>query len=163
MLVDWLPWNHTFGGNYNFNMVLRNGGTLYIDEGKPVPALIGRTVANLKEVSPTFYLNVPRGFAALLDHLESDEALRRKFFERLDLLFYAAAALPQSLWDRLEKLGLEVRGQQGAVHLLVGHDRDGAVGDDGALRRSTGRAISACRGPACRSGSCRWRTSSKSG
>ncbi len=111
VLVDWLPWNHTFGGNYNFNMVLRNGGTLYIDEGKPVPALIGRTVANLKEVSPTFYLNVPRGFAALLDHLESDEALRRKFFQRLDLLFYAAAALPQSLWDRLEKLGLEVRGR----------------------------------------------------
>ncbi len=112
VLVDWLPWNHTFGGNYNFNMVLRNGGTLFIDEGKPVPALIGRTVANLKEVSPTFYLNVPRGFAALLDHLESDEPLRRKFFERLDLLFYAAAALPQSLWDRLEKLGLEVRGKK---------------------------------------------------
>jgi feruloyl-CoA synthase len=110
VLVDWLPWNHTFGGNYNFNMVLRNGGTLYIDEGKPVPALIGRTVANLKEVSPTFYLNVPRGFAALLDHLEGDEALRRKFFERLDLLFYAAAALPQSLWDRLERLGMEARG-----------------------------------------------------
>ena len=112
VLVDWLPWNHTFGGNFNLNMVLRNGGTLYIDEGKPVPALIGRTVANLKEVSPTFYLNVPRGFAALLDHLESDEALRRKFFARLDLLFYAAAALPQSLWDRLEKLGLEVRGEK---------------------------------------------------
>ena len=112
VLVDWLPWNHTFGGNFNFNMVLRNGGTLYIDEGKPVPALIGRTVANLKEVSPTFYLNVPRGFAALLDHLENDEALRRKFFARLDLLFYAAAALPQSLWDRLEKLGLEVRGEK---------------------------------------------------
>jgi feruloyl-CoA synthase len=110
VLVDWLPWNHTFGGNFNLNMVLRNGGTLYIDEGKPVPALIGRTIANLKQVSPTFYLNVPRGFAALLDHLENDEALRRKFFARLDLLFYAAAALPQSLWDRLEKLGLEVRG-----------------------------------------------------
>ena len=72
ILVDWLPWNHTFGGNHNFNMVLRNGGTLYIDEGKPVPALIGRTVANLKEISPTFYLNVPRGYAALLDHLEAD-------------------------------------------------------------------------------------------
>jgi feruloyl-CoA synthase len=112
VLVDWLPWNHTFGGNFNFNMVLRNGGTLYIDEGKPAPALIGRTVANLKEVSPTFYLNVPRGFAMLLDHLEQDAALRQKFFERLDLVFYAAAALPQSLWDRLEKLGLEARGEK---------------------------------------------------
>jgi len=112
VLVDWLPWNHTFGGNFNFNMVLRNGGTLYIDEGKPVPALIGRTVANLREVSPTVYLNVPRGFAALLEFLENDEELARTFFERLDLLFYAAAALPQSLWDRLERLGLEVRGRK---------------------------------------------------
>ena len=78
VIVDWLPWNHTFGGNHNFNMMLRHGGTLYIDEGKPVPALIGRTVANLREVSPTVYFNVPRGYAALLDHLEKDEALRQK-------------------------------------------------------------------------------------
>jgi feruloyl-CoA synthase len=112
VIVDWLPWNHTFGGNHNFNMMLRNGGTLYIDEGKPVPALIGRTVANLREVSPTVYFNVPRGYAALLDHLEADEVLRKMFFARLDLLFYAAAALPQTLWDRLEKLGLEVRGRK---------------------------------------------------
>ena len=112
VIVDWLPWNHTFGGNHNFNMMLRNGGTLYIDEGKPVPALIGRTIANLREVSPTVYFNVPRGYAALLDHLEKDEALRQKFFARLDLLFYAAAALPQSLWDRLERLGLKVRGRK---------------------------------------------------
>jgi feruloyl-CoA synthase len=112
VIVDWLPWNHTFGGNHNLNMMLRNGGTLYIDEGKPVPALIGRTVANLREVSPTIYFNVPRGYAALVDYLEKDEALRQKFFARLDLLFYAAAALPQSLWGRLEKLGLEVRGRK---------------------------------------------------
>ena len=112
VIVDWLPWNHTFGGNHNFNMMLRNGGTLYIDEGKPVPALIGRTIANLREVSPTIYFNVPRGYAVLVDHLENDEALRQKFSARLDLLFYAAAALPQSLWDRLEKLGLEVRGKK---------------------------------------------------
>ena len=116
VIVDWLPWNHTFGGNHNFNMMLRNGGTLYIDEGKPVPALIGRTVANLREVSPTVYFNVPRGYAALLDHLETDEALQQKFFARLDLLLYAAAALPQSLWDRLERLGLEGARPQGAVH-----------------------------------------------
>ncbi len=112
VIVDWLPWNHTFGGNHNLNMMLRNGGTLYIDEGKPVPALIGRTVANLREVSPTVYFNVPRGYAALVDYLEKDEALRQKFFARLDLLFYAAAALPQSLWDRLEKLGLQARGRK---------------------------------------------------
>ncbi|MBX9592684.1 MAG: feruloyl-CoA synthase [Hyphomonadaceae bacterium] len=110
VIVDWLPWNHTFGANHNFNMMLRHGGTLYIDEGKPVPALIGRTVANLREVSPTVYFNVPRGYAALLDHLEADEALQQKFFARLDMLFYAAAALPQSLWDRLERLGRKVRG-----------------------------------------------------
>jgi feruloyl-CoA synthase len=112
VIVDWLPWNHTFGGNHNFNMMLRNGGTLYIDEGKPVPALIGRTIANLREISPTVYFNVPRGYAALVDHLEKDEALRRTFFARLDLLFYAAAALPQSLWDRLEGLGLQARGRK---------------------------------------------------
>jgi feruloyl-CoA synthase len=112
VIVDWLPWNHTFGANHNFNMMLRHGGTLYIDEGKPVPALIGRTVANLKEISPTVYFNVPRGYAVLLDHMEKDEALCRKFFERLDLLFYAAAALPQSLWDRLERLSLKARGRK---------------------------------------------------
>jgi feruloyl-CoA synthase len=112
VIVDWLPWNHTFGGNHNFNMVLRNGGTLYIDEGKPAPALIGRTVANLKEVSPTIYFNVPRGYAVLLDHLETDAELQQKFFARLELLFYAAAALPKSLWDRLEALGLKVRGRK---------------------------------------------------
>jgi feruloyl-CoA synthase len=112
VIVDWLPWNHTFGGNHNFNMMLRHGGSLYIDEGKPVPALIGRTVANLREISPTVYFNVPRGYAALADHLEHDEALRAKFFARLDLLFYAAAALPQSLWDRLESLGLKARGRK---------------------------------------------------
>jgi feruloyl-CoA synthase len=112
VLVDWLPWNHTFGGNYNFNMVLRNGGTLYVDEGKPAPALIGRTVANLKEVSPTIYLNVPRGYAMLLDHLERDAGLQETFFARLDLLFYAAAALPRSLWDRLEALSVKVLGRK---------------------------------------------------
>ncbi|HSR80966.1 MAG TPA: feruloyl-CoA synthase [Hyphomicrobiaceae bacterium] len=112
VIVDWLPWNHTFGGNHNFNMMLRNGGSLYIDEGKPVPALIGRTLANLRDVSPTLYFNVPRGYAALADHLEQDEALRDNFFARLDLLFYAAAALPQSLWDRLEAVGIRARGRR---------------------------------------------------
>ncbi|MDX2202291.1 MAG: feruloyl-CoA synthase [Hyphomicrobiaceae bacterium] len=112
VLVDWLPWNHTFGGNHNFNMVLRNGGTLYIDEGKPVPGLFAKSIANLREVSPTFYLNVPKAYAALLDVLETDEALQRKFFDRLDMLFYAAAALPHSLWERLERISEKVTGRR---------------------------------------------------
>jgi feruloyl-CoA synthase len=101
VVVDWLPWNHTFGGNHNFNMVLRNGGTLYVDGGKPVPGLIEITARNLAEVAPTMYFNVPRGFDLLLPFLEKDDALRHNFFRDLDMLFYAAAALPQNLWDRL--------------------------------------------------------------
>jgi feruloyl-CoA synthase len=101
VVVDWLPWNHTFGGNHNFNMLLRNGGTLYIDGGKPAPGLIETTARNLAEVAPTMYFNVPRGFDLLLPFLEKDAALRRNFFRDLDIVFYAAAALPQNLWDRL--------------------------------------------------------------
>ena len=104
VVVDWLPWNHTFGGNHNFNLVLRNGGTMVIDGGKPVPGLVETTVRNLTEVAPTMYFNVPRGFDLLLPFLEKDERLRRNFFSRLDMVFYAAAALPQNLWDRLKNL-----------------------------------------------------------
>jgi feruloyl-CoA synthase len=107
VVVDWLPWNHTFGGNHNFNMVLRNGGTLYIDGGKPVPGLVETTVRNLKQVAGTMYFNVPRGYDLLLPYLERDAALRANFFRELDVLFYAAAALPQNLWQRIEKLALE--------------------------------------------------------
>jgi feruloyl-CoA synthase len=103
VIVDWLPWNHTFGGNHNFNMVLANGGSLYIDDGKPVPGLIEKTVANLRDVAPNIYFNVPRGFDVLLPYLESDEALARHFFSRLQVIFYAGAALPQNLWERLER------------------------------------------------------------
>jgi feruloyl-CoA synthase len=105
VVVDWLPWNHTFGGNHNFNLVLRNGGTLYIDGGKPVPGLVETMVRNLAEIAPTMYFNVPRGYDLLLPYLEKDEKLRENFFRDLDMLFYAAAALPQNLWDRLKKLG----------------------------------------------------------
>ena len=104
VIVDWLPWNHTFGGNHNFNLVLRNGGTLYIDGGKPVPILVENTVRNLKEIASTMYFNVPRGYDLLLPYLEQDAALRRNFFKDLDVLFYAAASLPQNLWDRLKNL-----------------------------------------------------------
>jgi len=105
VIVDWLPWNHTFGGSFNFNQILRNGGTMYIDAGKPVPGLVETTVRNLTEISPTMYFNVPRGFDLLLPFLEKDEKLRRSFFGDLDMIFYAAAALPQNLWDRLKALG----------------------------------------------------------
>jgi feruloyl-CoA synthase len=104
VLCEWLPWNHTFGGNATFNIVLRNGGTLYIDGGKPAPGLIEVTARNLREVAPTLYFNVPRGFDLLLPFLESDADLRQAFFSRLEILFYAGAALPQSLWNRLAAL-----------------------------------------------------------
>jgi feruloyl-CoA synthase len=110
VLVDWLPWNHTFGGNHNFNLVLRHAGTLYIDAGKPVPALVGETVRNLSEISPTLYFNVPAGYAALLPRLEQDEAVARRFFAKLRLIFYAGAALPQDLWTRLEAAAVRATG-----------------------------------------------------
>ena len=112
MLVDWLPWNHTFGGNHNFNMVLRHAGTLVIDGGRPLPTMVGETVRNLTEISPTIYFNVPAGYAALLLYLERDENLARSFFRKLRLIFYAAAALPQDLWDRLEALAMRTTGHR---------------------------------------------------
>lgn len=115
VLLDWMPWSHTFGGNHNLNMALACGGTLHIDDGRPLPERIGRTVENLRTVSPTLYLNVPRGYDALLPHLESDPALRDRFFAELDLLFYGGASLPQSLWARLEALGLAATGRKPAV------------------------------------------------
>ncbi len=110
VLVDWLPWNHTFGGNYNFNLVLKLAGTLHIDAGKPVPALVGQTVQNLREIAPTVYFNVPTGYGALLPYLESDDELARKFFSRVRLLFYAGAALPQDMWERLEAISARITG-----------------------------------------------------
>jgi feruloyl-CoA synthase len=110
VVVDWLPWNHTFGGNHNFNLILRNGGTLYIDRGRPAPALFGETLRNLREIAPTVYLNVPAGFAALVTALRADQALRRTFFSRLQVIFYAAAALPSNLWDALIELATETLG-----------------------------------------------------
>lgn len=112
VLVDWLPWNHTFGGNHNFNMVLRNGGTLYIDGGKPAPALVATTVRNLKEISPVLYFNVPRGYDMLIPYLEEDKELRKSFFHDLELIFYAGAALPQNLWDKLKDLAALEKAKQ---------------------------------------------------
>jgi feruloyl-CoA synthase len=112
VLVDWLPWNHTAGSNHNLGIVLNHGGTLYIDEGKPVPGLIEKTVRNLREVGPTIYFNVPRGYEALLPFLREDAALRKTFFSRLGLLQYAAAVLPQPIWQAYEELAIQTCGER---------------------------------------------------
>jgi feruloyl-CoA synthase len=112
VMVDWLPWNHTFGGNYVLNLALKTGGTLYIDEGKPAPGLIEKTAANLKAIAPTAYYNVPAGYGMLLPFLENDKALRENFFSRVGLIFYAAAALSADLWQRLERLAIETTGER---------------------------------------------------
>ncbi|MFZ5544395.1 MAG: feruloyl-CoA synthase [Pseudomonadota bacterium] len=111
VLLDWLPWSHTFGGNHNINLVLRNGGTLYVDDGRPVPGLIEKTVRNLREVQPTLHFNVPRGLDMLLPFLEADDALAAEALQRLQLVFYAGAALPQATWERLETLAARVRSE----------------------------------------------------
>jgi feruloyl-CoA synthase len=111
-LVDWLPWNHTFGGNHNFSMVLRHAGTLVIDGGRPLPAMVAESVRNLTEISPTIYFNVPAGYAALLPHLERDETFARSFFAQLRMIFYAGAALPQDLWERLEAVSVRTTGHR---------------------------------------------------
>jgi feruloyl-CoA synthase len=107
VLVDWLPWNHTFGGNHNFGMVVFHGGTLFIDDGKPTPALMGETLRNLREIAPTVYFNVPTGFEAIANAMQAptDEgrALRKQLLSRVQMFFYAGAALAQPVWDSLFK------------------------------------------------------------
>ncbi len=115
VILDWLPWNHTFGGNHNFNMMLRNGGSIYVDDGKPAPHLIARTLENLLDVSPTLSFNVPRGYEMMLPGLEQSSQLRDAFFNNLDMVFYAAAALPQNIWQRLEALSMAARGEHVAM------------------------------------------------
>jgi feruloyl-CoA synthase len=112
VIVDWLPWNHTFGSNHNFNLVLDNGGSLYIDEGKPLPGAIAATARNLKEIAPTIYFNVPKGFEALLPHLRADAELRQNFFSRLKVLFYAGAGLQQFAWDALQEMSVATTGER---------------------------------------------------
>ena len=108
MLVDWLPWSHTFGANHNVNLALFNGGTIHIDDGKPAPPLFARTLAALADISPTVYFNVPAGFALLAPALERDPELARRFFSRLRFMFYAGAALPEALAVRLRELAARV-------------------------------------------------------
>jgi feruloyl-CoA synthase len=101
VLLDWLPWSHTFGGSHNVGMVLYNGGSLYIDDGRPAPALIDRTLRNLEGAAPTVYFNVPIGYSLLVPRLKADPNLAKRFFRNLQVVFFAAAALPQQVWDDL--------------------------------------------------------------
>ncbi len=101
VLCDWLPWNHTFGGNHNFGMVIYHGGTLYIDDGKPTPALMHETLRNLREISPTVYFNVPTGFEAIANAMKTDDLLRKTLLAKVNMFFYAGAALAQPIWDSL--------------------------------------------------------------
>jgi feruloyl-CoA synthase len=112
VVVDWLPWSHTFGSNHNFNMVLTYGGSLYIDDGNPTPPGVPKTARNLREIAPTIYFNVPKGYEALIAHFRADEVLRRNFFSRLKVLFYAGAGLNETTWDELTRLAVETTGER---------------------------------------------------
>jgi len=118
VLVDWLPWNHTFGGNHNVGLTLYNGGTLYIDDGKPTPALIGETLRNLREIAPTVYFNVPKGFEEIANALEHDAALRDRLFSRVQMFFFAGAGLSQPVWDKLDRVAEAACGER--IRMLSG-------------------------------------------
>ncbi len=120
VIVDWLPWNHTFAGNFNFNMILFHGGTYYLDGGRPVPGRFEQTLANLREISPTLYLNVPRGYDLLVPALEAEPALRDKLFADLDILFFAGAALPQALRQSLQALSTAACGERVPIVTSLG-------------------------------------------
>ena len=110
VVLDWMPWNHTMGGNAMFHPLLADGGTLYIDDGRPVPGLFDETLRNLREISPTYYANVPAGYAALATELEKDEALAKTFFKQLSLVAYGGATLPDDLYDRMQALAVKYTG-----------------------------------------------------
>lgn len=116
VLVDWLPWNHTFGGNHNVGLTLYNGGTLYIDDGKPTPALMGETLRNLREIAPTVYFNVPTGFESIAHAMKDDPILRRNLLSRVRMFFYSGAALAQPVWDLLH----EVQEQEVGERIVMG-------------------------------------------
>ncbi len=112
VLLDWLPWHHTFGGNHNTGLVLYNGGTLYMDDGRPVPGGFAESLRNLREIATSIYFNVPRGFEEVVHHLQQDAALRRVFFSKVRMMFYSAAGLPQHVWDALDRMALAERGEK---------------------------------------------------
>ena len=128
VLVDWLPWNHTFGGNHNFGMVVYHGGTMYIDDGKPTPALINETLRNLREVAPTVYFNVPTGFEAIASAMKTDDALRSTLLSRVRMFFYAGAALAQPVWDSLYESEEREIGERVVMSTGLGMTESGPFG-----------------------------------
>jgi feruloyl-CoA synthase len=112
VIVDWAPWHHTAGGNHDVGLVLHNGGTFYVDDGKPLPGAIEATVRNLREVSPTWYFTVPKGYEALLPYLRADAALRKSFFGRLKVLWFAGAGISQGVFDEIKRLAVETCGER---------------------------------------------------
>jgi feruloyl-CoA synthase len=120
VLVDWLPWNHTFGGNHNIGIVLYNGGTLYIDDGKPTPRGMAETLRNLREIAPTIYFNVPKGFEEIAREMEHDAALRERLFSRVQCFMFAGAGLSQAVWDQLDRLGETTVGERIPVFTGLG-------------------------------------------
>jgi feruloyl-CoA synthase len=145
VICDWLPWNHTFGGNHNVGLVLYNGGTLYIDEGKPTPDGMAATIRNLRDVAPTAYYNVPRGYEMLMPYLKSDAEFRRHFFSRVKLLFYAAAGLGQRFWDELRDVALDACGEEIMMLTGLGATESSpyaiSTGSDGALSGRIGLPV----------------------
>lgn len=128
VICDWLPWNHTFGGNFCFNLTIFHGGTFWLDDGKPAPGLFDRTLANLREVKPTLYLNVPRGYDVLVRALEADPALSDRLLGDLDVLFFAGAALPQSLRQKLDALSVAARGARTPIVTSLGSTETAPAG-----------------------------------
>lgn len=118
VLIDWLPWNHVFGGSHNVGLVLYNGGSLYIDGGKPTASGIAQTIRNLRDIPPSIYFNVPKGFEELIPHLRQDDGLRERFFSRLKVLFFAGAGISPVVWDALEDLAVRTLGHR--VPILTG-------------------------------------------
>jgi feruloyl-CoA synthase len=125
VLCDWMPWNHTFGGNHDFGFVLYNGGSLYIDEGKPTPSGIETTIRNLEDVAPTVYLNVPKGFEALLPFFQDRPGFRERFFSRLKLLYYAGAGISQPVWDELQRHAVAACGEEIVMFTGLGSTETG--------------------------------------
>lgn len=118
VMVDWLPWNHTFGGNHNISIALYNGGSLYLDEGKPTEAHFHKTINNLAEIAPTVYFNVPKGFELLVKKLNEDEKFAKQFFSRLQFMFFAAAGMAQHIWDGIDELAIKYTGKK--IPMLTG-------------------------------------------
>jgi feruloyl-CoA synthase len=166
VIIDWLPWNHTFGGNHNIGLTLYNGGSMYLDAGKPMPGGIEETVRNLQEISPTVYFNVPKGYESLLPYLRDDQGLRAKFFDKLHAMFFSGAALSPFVWNSLDELAVKEKGYR--VPMLTGlgatetapffmsvnprTSRSGHVGlpvsgNDAKLVPNNGKMEVRCKGP----------------